>query len=131
MPGELEQQLVARDQQVGFTARGENQELLVVGVAATRKWIVFLALARTDNHEFAVASHQRRSRIVIEAELGITGNASEFGKAIIIGKTDEPLRCDRCLQRLRMDIGKVQHVHHDVRVEDQPGCCGKRLHWVF
>ena len=39
---------VAGDQQVGVTAGGENQELLVVAVAAAGQRIVFLAAGVAD-----------------------------------------------------------------------------------
>jgi hypothetical protein len=81
--------------------------------------------------EFPIARHQRRSRILVETEFRVAGNAREFGKTIFVGEADEPPRRDCRLQRLRMDIGEVQHVHHDVRVEDEPGSGGESLHCVF
>ena len=73
-------------------------------------------------HEFPVACHQRRSRFVVEAEFRVAGDARELGQAIFVGKADEPAAGDSFQERLCMDIGEVQHVHHDVGVKNE-------VHW--
>ena len=44
MARELEQELVARDQQIGLAACGQNQELLIVRIAAAGQEEVFVCL---------------------------------------------------------------------------------------
>ena len=48
MASQTQQLFVAGDQQVGVTAGGENQELLVVAIAAARQRIIFLAAGVAD-----------------------------------------------------------------------------------
>ena len=117
MAGEAKQELVARDQDVGPATRGENQEFLVVGIAATRQRICLVRSPIAQLDQVTVVRQQRRLFAGAESERRVAGDAFELGEAVGVAETRRPAGQDGRFQRMRARVVEVQHVDDDVGVE--------------
>ena len=118
MARELEQELVARDQQIGLAARGQNQELLIVRIAAAGQEEIFMRLRLASQGEAAVGFQQKALPFRGQAELRIAGDPFQFGKALRIGKALDPACLNGGFQRVGVPVAKMQQIHHDIGVEN-------------
>ena len=119
---ELEQEFVARDQKLGLAACCENQEFLIVCIAATRQGVGFIAFGIAQKCNFFITGDQFRPPGRIKRELRIAGYSFEFSQALRVSKTLQSSLADSGFQRLCVPVVKVQHVHHDVGVKNE-------VHW--
>lgn len=120
MAGEAQQKFVAGDEQIGLAAGGEDQKLLVVGVAAARQRETRVRRGGVGVHdELAVAGDQRRLLRAVEPEGGIGADTFEFGEAVAVGETGTVPAGQGRQYRHGVRIGEMEHVDEDVGVENE------------
>ena len=119
---ELEQEFVARDQQPGLAACCENQEFLIVCIAAARQGVGFIAFGIEQNGKVLVTCYQPGPPGRIKRELRVAGYSFKLSQAFLVRKALQSSLADSGFQRLCVPVVKVQHVHHDVGVKNE-------VHW--
>ena len=117
MLSQAQQQLVACHQQAGAAACRQDQEFLVVDIAAARQDVGFPVLARQAFSQVQVAFEQRPLRGSVEAEFGVGEDALKLDDAVGIGQGLHSAGGERGQQGCGRRVGEVQHVHDDVGVE--------------
>ena len=124
MPGQSEQLLVARDEQVGFAAGGQLQKLLVIGIAAARKGSIVSVGGFVPGDEAKIGSQQFILTCPVEIEFGIGGDALQFAEASSVAETEDMAPGYGVFQPVRARVLKMKHVHDNIGVENQshPRC---------
>jgi len=127
MSGQFEQLLVARDENGSVATGRQFQEFLIVLVAAAGQRRRLLACGFAHDDEAAIGPHQLILRFPIKRKFGVSGNAFKFGEAIRVAEATSAAFGNGLLKAICPCVVKMQHVHDDIGVQDNPDCCGRWL----
>ena len=114
-----QEQFVACYQQVCSCTRGEDQKFLVVTVAAAGQDELLARRGWKTGSQCLVALEQGCLLRRGEAKFRVGENALQFSQAFGVGQGVNLAGFDGLKERRRAAVGKMQHVHDDVGIEDE------------
>lgn len=121
VPRQTQNQLVAGDEKIRMTARGEFKEFLIVRVAATRhgdrRRIGLGGVAKL--RYLSIALEQFALCLGRAFEFGVGADTLEFGEAVGVAKAAGLAADDQFADLHRCRIAEMQPVHHDIGIEDE------------
>ena len=120
--GQLEDQVVAADQQVGVAGQRQFQKHLVIRVAAFgQPGCVRRNGLRDKRHLSAVSVKQPLLPGCIEFELFVAHYTHQFRQRWLIGQANHRAGFNRCHQRGEWRRPEMKQIYHHIRIEHQAG----------